>query len=356
MPPNTNNPLRFARFDSGPGRTERLLVSVFIALVCTSFYWGASSSPDYISDIEQVWHASGAMLRGMNPYSVVGPGLQFDIEFPLYYPLPTMLAFLPLATLPLELAQLVFTFASACLLAYAITVNGWHRLPIFLSGSYVGAMASVQWSPLLTAAFVLPWLGPLLLLKPNIGVAIAAASSDRRLLRWCILGGGALVLLSLVVQPSWPVGWLRLVRSAPHFTPPVLLPGGFLVLLALSRWRRPEARLLVALACVPHTTLVYEALPLMLIPKTWRESFLLATLSFLAMVLQAYLDSRVAPVDPEVMGAFQEWVTTAGMLLIALMYLPATILILRRPNEGDLPAWLMLIRRMPLKRVDPTGT
>jgi hypothetical protein len=345
--PTPEVPLRFARFDSDPGRTERLLVSLFIALTCTSFYWGASSSPDYISDIEQVWHGSRAILRGIDPYSVVGPGLDYAIEFPLYYPLPAMLAFLPFALLPLELARLLFTFLSAGLLAYAITADGWHRLPLFVSGSYIGALASVQWSPLLTAAFLLPWLGPMLLLKPNIGFAIAASSPARGLLTWCVLGGGALVILSLLLQPSWPAHWLGLVRSAPHFTPPVLLPGGFIVLVALTRWRRPEARLLVALACVPHTTLVYETLPLMLIPRTWKEAFLLASLSFTAMLLQALFDSRIGTLEPGVLVAFQGWVTVAGMLLVALVYLPATLLVLRRPNEGDLPPWLMLLLRRP---------
>jgi hypothetical protein len=348
--------LRFARFDSDPGRTERILVSVFIALTCTSFYWGASSSPDYISDLDQVWHACRALLGGIDPYSVVGLGMESRSGFPLYYPLPALIAFAPLALLPLELARLIFIGVSAGLLAFAITYDGWHRLPTFLSGAYIGALASAQWSPILTAAFLLPWLGPVLLLKPNIGLAIAAASSTRGLLARCILGGGVLVLVSLVIYPSWPARWLVLVTEAPHFRPPVLLPGGLLVLLALSRWRRPEARLLVTMACIPHTTLTYEALPLLLIPRTWKESMLLATLSLGVLLIQVPLDIRVDPADPAFLAVFTEWVTAVGMLLLAMIYLPATILILRRPNEGSLPPWMTLVlEQLPGKRSAETG-
>jgi hypothetical protein len=332
--------------DATPARTERLVVSLSVAALWTAFYWGASSSPDYLADIDQLWHGARAVMQGTDPYDAVQPGGVFDIGFPLYYPLPAVLAFFPIALAPLEWARLVFVALSTGLLAYAVTFDGWHRLPIFLSGAFIAAIASVQWSPLLTAAFLLPWLGPLLLLKPNIGLAVAASSPRRALLAWALIGGGGLVILSLAADPDWPVKWLSIVRVAPHFTPPVLLPGGFLVLLALLRWRRPEARLLVALACVPHTTLTYETLPVLLVPSRWAEAFLLAALSFAAMVLQAMFDSRIDPADPRVMDAFVEWVRTAGTLNVALVYLPATIMVLRRSNQGKAPAWLQLLGRL----------
>jgi hypothetical protein len=336
-------PLRFSLSDPAPGALERILVSLFAAAVWAAFFWGATSSPEHVSDIDQVWHGSRALLSGLDPYAVVAVGGAFDIGFPLYYPLPALIVFVPLALLPLEVARLVFVALSTGILAYALTQDGWHRLPIFVSGAYIVAMASVQWSPLLTAAFLLPWLGPVLLLKPNIGLAIGVTSPARGLLAWTVAGGGLVVLLSLTIDPSWPGRWIDLVRTAPHFTPPVLLPGGFLVLLALLRWRRPEARLLVAMACTPHTTLTYEALPVLLVARNWKEAVLLSALSFLAMVLQAAFDSRVAATDPHVLTEFVGWVTTAGTILVALVYLPATILVLRRGNEGPLPEWVRLV-------------
>jgi hypothetical protein len=337
--------LCFDPFDPAPRRPERLLVSLAVTAIVVSFYRTASSSAGYISDIDQVWHATRALLGGLDPYTVVAPGGNFDIGFPLYYPLPALLAFAPFALLSLELARLAFVALSAAVLAYAVTGDGWHRLPIFLSGAYVSALASVQWSPLITAAFLLPWLGPVLLLKPNVGLAIAVATPRRVLLFASVGGGGALLLISMFADPSWPGRWLSLIHGAPHFTPPVLLPGGFLVLLALLRWRRPEARLLVALACVPHTTLTYEALPVLLVARRWRESLLLAALSFVVLILQVYLDSRIPASEPHMLAAFTGWVRTVGTLLVALVYLPATAMVLRRPNEGEPPAWIAPLMR-----------
>jgi hypothetical protein len=34
-----------------------------------------------------------------------------------------------------------------------------------------------------------------------------------------------------------------------------------------------------------------------------------------------------------------------SLILMAASYVPATIIVLRRPNEGQLPAWWELIRR-----------
>ena len=60
------------------------------------------------------------------------------------------------------------------------------------------------------------------------------------------------------------------------------------MLLAILRWRRPEARLLIALACVPQSMLLYETVPLFLVPRTFRESALLVALSYVALRAVAY--------------------------------------------------------------------
>jgi hypothetical protein len=335
-----NRPLRFARFDPSPDRAERIAVGLALAAITGAFYWGGSSSPAYYSDLDQVWHGSRALFHGNDPYSVVGRGLDADQVFPLYYPLPALVAFLPFAALPLAIARTLFIAVSAGLLAYAVTWDGWYRLPLFLSGAYLGALMAAQWSPLLTAAFLLPWLGPILVLKPNLGLAVAASSPARGLLTRAALGGGALVLVSLLLEPQWPLRWLALIRGVPHITPPVLLRGGFLVLLALLRWRRPEARLLVAMACVPHTTVPYETLPLMLIASSWKESLLLACLSFLTLLGQFHLSDPDLLRGPDGLAAFSDFAATMGTFLVILVYIPATILVLRRPNKGDLPEWL----------------
>jgi hypothetical protein len=44
--------------------------------------------------------------------------------------------------------------------------------------------------------------------------------------------------------------------GGPYYHVPVLVVGGFLTLAAVAKWRLPEARLLVVMACVPQTMLL----------------------------------------------------------------------------------------------------
>ena len=139
------------------------------------------------------------------------------------------------------------------------------------------------------------------------------------------MGGAALVGVSLAVQPAWPVEWLRIVRSAPHFVAPITRPGGILVLLALLRWRRPEARLLVALACVPQTAATYEALPLFLVPQGVAQTIALSVLTHAMWHMRLWLEGHKFP-------SFAIYVDTSARLSIALLYLSCLLMVLRRPN------------------------
>jgi hypothetical protein len=55
--------------------------------------------------------------------------------------------------------------------------------------------------------------------------------------------------------------WLDALAGATLSVPPITRPGDFLLLLGLLRWRTLEGRLFAALALVPQTTVIYEALP-----------------------------------------------------------------------------------------------
>jgi hypothetical protein len=105
--------------------------------------------------------------------------------------------------------------------------------------------------------------------------------------------------------------------------------GGVFTLLALLRWRRWEAWLLLAMVCTPQTWGWYNALMLFVIPATWREACVLALVSSLGAILGGYL---IGPVES--FEAFQ------GSLMVATGYLPAMLIVLRRPNVGTPPAWL----------------
>jgi hypothetical protein len=171
--------------------------------------------------------------------------------------------------------------------------------------------------------------------KPHTGFPILLARPS-----WWAIGAGLIcVLVAFLVDPAWLAHWRTSIDlghghlgAAPTgipYTAPALLPGGLVVLLALTRWRRPEARLLVALACVPQSLLLYETVPLALIPRGWKEGAAFTSLSYVVLWLL-----------PEAPRSFPEYALASGKLSTLLLYLPLTLMVLRRPNEGTVPAWL----------------
>ena len=113
--------------------------------------------------------------------------------------------------------------------------------------------------------------------------------------------------------------------GSPVHAPPLLRPGGFLLLAALLRWRRPEARLLAALCCLPHVTTLYETVPLFLVTSNRHQAYLLLVLSYVAAVVQAWLVPT---------GSLLEQVVGRWPVLLLLLYLPALVMVMLRPNEA----------------------
>lgn len=272
------------------------------------------------SDFDQCWVAARALLAGRNPYDVIGPGREFPWRWPFFYPLPAALVAVPFLPLGMGGTRVLFTALSAGLLAFALGREHAHRLLVLVSAGFAVFLLSAQWSPLLTAAALLPGLGFVYAAKPTLGLALFAARPSR------VAAGGALllVLASLAVMPGWPADWWRVAHEAHHLRTPLLTPAGPLLLLALLKWRRPEARLLVVLACVPQTLVLYETVPLFLVPATAAESLVLAALSWATQVLTFTM--RAKPPDP----AFY---SRSALAITALMYLPCLVMILRRKNE-----------------------
>lgn len=299
-------------------------------------------------DVDQLWHGARALLGGRDPYQAVGPGLAFDFPWHLGYPATALLAVAPLAALPLLVARALFAALGAGALAYALTRDGWERLPVLGGGAVFMAVTAGQWSPLLMAATLLPGLAWVAAAKPNIGGALVLATLRPRVMVVAFVGGVALLLASLALDSGWPAAWLAAHRAAGHFRAPVQhwMAGGPLVLLAALRWRRPEARVLLAMALTPHTTLVYEAAPLALVARTRGEALALALLSWVAWALQwRYLPPGGPPYPPglsfEGSAAYASYVGHAGDVVLWLCYLPCLAMVLRRPNEGpSLAGWL----------------
>jgi hypothetical protein len=307
--------------------TRQLLVALAVGLVCAALAAILSARSMRTGDIDQVIFASRAMWEGRNPYTLIGPGLEFDWPWPLYYPLTGAVLLSPLAWLPVLAARTVFVFLSVALLTFAVMRHGSSRWPLFASTPFFYALLAAQWSMVLTAAFVLPWLTLVFVAKPNLAAAYFLSAPSRR---GVLVALGATIVtltISLVLVPGWPADWIAAVRSAPAFTAPVMHRGGPLLLLALMRWRQPEARLLLAMSVVPHNMVLYEALVLFLVPRTFRQSVLLAALSSVAVVFIILF----VPMQPEsAAGNYYQ-----GDVMVALTYLPCLAMILRRPNQPD---------------------
>lgn len=287
----------------------------------------ALHEPAVTTDFDQFHFAARALLRGDNPYAVVGRGREFEWGWPLNYPLPAVILVLPLAWLPVEAGRVAFAAAAGGILGYALCRRGdFWRLGIVFSAAFIIAVRRSQWSPFLTAAFALPWAAVFLAAKPNFALPIVAGAASWR--HFLTLGAiaAAAGLASLLWNPAWPAQWIGALMEMQFVSAPVVNPGGFLLLVALLRWRRPEARVLAAIVCMPQTPSLYDLLPLFVVPRSRREVLVLSlctTLLFFTIVV-------LGP-----FATFNEYVHMLERWAVFVVYLPAVAMVLRRPNVAE---------------------
>ncbi len=328
---------------------QRLFVAAVVAAISAlytvvqhRYLLAEGSAPDSL----YLWRAASLLLDGVNPWSAPqwhapGPGqLAGDIGWrislrdPLYYPMPAVVLWMPLATLSFIVASTVFNACGAFLFAVAVTREGLHRAWLCGSIPFFIAMRFGQWSPLIAAAFVFPWLGAVLVAKPNLGVSVFVARPTLAATLGCL----ALLLVPTVIAPWWVADWLRNVgmelgRTAPHPAPVTMFGGaGVVLLLGLLRWRRPEARLLVVLACLPQLPYWADQLPLLLAARTRREVIGLVLITLCGML--TWLSFFVGRGDP---------IDTMRPISVVCTYGPVLVFILRRPNQGERPPLLRTI-------------
>lgn len=300
----------------------RVTIALAIGVFACVISWVATHRPGFgTPDFHWWWVGARALLDGQDPYETVPRVI--GGQFRLFHPLPAVVLTIPLALLQPDVALSVFSGVSTAILAFVATRDSYHRLPMFLSASFAHAAVMGQWSLLLTAAVLMPPLAVLGAVKPNVGIAMLGQSLSWR----AALAMTTFAALTLVLMPGWPREWLAQLPDSPYHFSPLRTPVGFLTLLALLKWRRPEARLLAILGMVPQSPFVYEALPLFLIPQTRSQTYALVIGSDLA--LGAYLYTKGMPES-----AFYR---INGIAVVVGMYLPAVALVLRRPNEGTLP-------------------
>ena len=321
------------------------IVAALYAYDTHRMFLSIGQSPDSLF----LWRGARILLSGGDPYNFATwrtmPIGEVDIRAwsnviePLYYPLPALLIWIPFSLGSFLTGSAAFVGLGAALFVFAISRAGLHRIWLCGSVPFIMALRFGQWSTWLTAAALLPLLSFLLPAKPNVGLPLVLAKPTKAM----IIGSLAILTLSLIVMPRWPIGWYGTVTGAftqtvPHPAPVTTFGGlGAIVLVAILRWRRPEARLLVLMACVPQLPFWADQLPLSTIAETRREviwSMLGGHLCFIGWFLFAPKVFYYVPV----------------MQPYALIgtYVPALIMVLRRPNVGALPSWgERLTERLP---------
>jgi hypothetical protein len=273
------------------------------------------------SDFDPLWTAARALAHGQDPYVAF---VSFPWPWPMYYPITGAVPLIPLTLLPLPVARAIFAGCSTAAYAYAMTRRTWWGLTFLVSGGFLYAWATCQWTTMMVAAVGIPALQPLWIAKPSTGLACAAWETDRRTLARAALGALALTAIGFALDPTWVVSWLEAIRHARHIAPPFMRPFGWVLLLAALRWRTPSGRALLALALLPQNTMPHEALPVSLFARTPRQTLALATCSWVAAW---YVVSHSRP-------PYSATVETGWPAMLSLVFLPALVLVLRNSSQA----------------------
>ncbi len=289
--------------------------------------------PDRSSDFDLLYDMAGRLLRGDEVYPSGTPSF--------LYPFPAVLLGVPFRAIPLWLARPVFDVLVGWAFVYALwKYRGPYALLALVSGAYLFALARGQTTPLMVAASLVPALGFLLAVKPNTSLALWVARPS-----WPpILGVSLFLALSLAVQPTWPFEWWMAVPAdTAHFVPIVMRPLGALLLLAALRWYTPAGRLLLAIACIPQTTLPYELVALALIPAN--------SVQMAVYVAGTWIAVAAATGQLPFGHGLADWSTIGWRVTLIAVYLPMLALVLLQPGRKTV-LWIGKDRRRPRRLPD----
>ncbi len=250
------------------------------------------------------------LLAGRNPYGHLPTG-------GIGYPMTAIVLALPFTRLSDPAAAGVFFGISSGILALGLTKHGYQRLLVFLAYPYWAGLLTAQWAPLIMASALLPPLLPLSAAKPQIGLPVFLTRMTKRGAISC----AAFVAATFIIRPTWFKNWISQALSYQHFFPLLVFPGPFL-LLALVKYRKRGAWLLLLLASTPQRWF-YDAFVLWLIPRSRREILFTALASWGAGIWRWY--------------HFPHSFNQVGRWAVIFLYLPmlAVVLMKSSPEAED---------------------
>ena len=288
----------------------RVAVSTAIGLASGLFCWFLMMHfHQDAADFRWALHLAQRVAAGQNPY-----------DTPLeQYPLTAALFALPFLRMSPEAAAGCFWGLSSFLLAMGLTRHGYSRLFVFLAYPYWAGMITVQWTTIIFASAFFPLLLPVTMAKPQVGLPIVLT----RLTRTGVMACAAVLGLSVVWLPSWPMLWIHQWQHYPHFVPLFVLPGPVL-LLALVCYRNTDAQLLLWSALMPQRWF-FDTFILWLIPKTRKAILYTAFLSW-------------APGIWRWNHAPQSF-TQVGRWTVLWLYMPMLVLILWQSKPWQSKLW-----------------
>lgn len=279
-------------------RNKQLLYVTLIVLVFVvwlAFLVAQRPNDGLGTDFYPIYYAGQLVRAGEDPYGPAAIAHLVEVWHVPFaaagfaYPLPAVVAVMPLLLLPLPLAVVVWTVSGAVGTAAAIRLQtewrGLLLLPLLFTPLYNAVMmnqATLIWCMLIVLLLLAMrgkthWLVGLCIVllpaKPQTGILFALAGliwiwrEQQHRTWWWIAGLGLCIWgTSFLLQPNWIKAWLASVELYSTIVrPPSLLPWG-LVLLVVT-WRLPwYARLAAAQVVLFPATDLYSSLPLLL---TW---------------------------------------------------------------------------------------
>jgi hypothetical protein len=273
-------PTAFAGDDARtiPDWRLRLAIALLLGVVSSAYCGWSISVARVPSDFEFWWRAARVLLDHGDPYLRIENTSGWPLPDRLFYPMPALLVAIPFARMPLPLAAGMMLGVGSGLLAWVLSRDGFWRLWIFATPSFVMALKVGQWSPVLTVAAFVPALGWLAAVKPTLGLSVLSYRLD-----WRAFVGAALVTVaSLAILPAWPLEWITNLHHLLSHPSPIVTPLGMVLILALLRWRTPEGRLLLAMACVPQLLFFADQLPVYLVARSRAQLVWLACCGVIA--------------------------------------------------------------------------